>query len=80
MNITVLVVDDEKPLRDFVRRNLEVRGYRVLTASNGAAALDILRRETVDVLITDQRMPEMSGIELVATTERRYSPVGSPEK
>ena len=32
MNINVLVVDDEKPLRDFVRRNLEVRGYKVLTA------------------------------------------------
>ena len=35
----VLVVDDEKSLRDFVRRNLEVRGYQVLTAANGLEAL-----------------------------------------
>ena len=39
MNINVLVVDDEKSLRDFVRRNLEVRGYKVLTAANGLEAL-----------------------------------------
>lgn len=39
MNVNVLVVDDEKALRDFVRRNLEVRGYKVRTASNGLEAL-----------------------------------------
>lgn len=47
-------------LRMFQRR------YRVLTAASGHEALEILRKQPVDVLITDQRMPEMSGIELVA--------------
>ncbi len=41
------------------------RQYRVLTATSGQEALSILRTQTVDVLITDQRMPEMTGIELV---------------
>ncbi|NCP88600.1 response regulator, partial [bacterium] len=42
---TVLVVDDEKPLRDFVRRNLEVRNFKVKTASNGLEALAIFNTQ-----------------------------------
>ncbi|HEU4745163.1 MAG TPA: response regulator, partial [Anaerolineales bacterium] len=63
MNINVLVVDDEKPLRDFVRRNLEVRGYKVLTASNGLEALAISKNENVQLVIMDIMMPHMDGLE-----------------
>jgi two-component system, OmpR family, KDP operon response regulator KdpE len=63
MNINVLVVDDEKPLRDFVRRNLEVRGYKVLTASNGIEALAISKNENVQLVIMDIMMPHMDGLE-----------------
>jgi two-component system KDP operon response regulator KdpE len=63
MNINVLVVDDEKPLRDFVRRNLEVRGYKVLTASNGLEALAILKSEHLHLVILDIMMPHMDGLE-----------------
>lgn len=63
MNINVLVVDDEKPLRDFVRRNLEVRGYRVLIASNGLEALAIFKNENVQLVIMDIMMPHMDGLE-----------------
>ena len=67
MNIKILVVDDEKPLRDFVRRNLEVRGYKVLTASNGLEALAIFKNEIVQLVIMDIMMPHMDGLE---TTRR----------
>ena len=67
MNINVLVVDDEKPLRDFVRRNLEVRGYKVLTASNGLEALAIFKSENIQLVIMDIMMPHMDGLE---TTRR----------
>jgi two-component system KDP operon response regulator KdpE len=67
MNINVLVVDDEKPLRDFVRRNLEVRGYKVLTASNGLEALAIFNTENIQLVIMDIMMPHMDGLE---TTRR----------
>jgi two-component system KDP operon response regulator KdpE len=67
MNINVLVVDDEKPLRDFVRRNLEVRGYHVLTASNGAEALAIFENKNIHLVIMDIMMPHMDGLE---TTRR----------
>jgi len=67
MNIHVLVVDDEKPLRDFVRRNLEVRGYKILTASNGLEALAIFQNENIQLVIMDIMMPHMDGLE---TTRR----------
>jgi len=67
MNINVLVVDDEKPLRDFVRRNLEVRGFKVLTASNGLEALAIFNNENIQLVIIDIMMPHMDGLE---TTRR----------
>jgi len=62
-NPNVLVVDDEKPLRDFVRKNLEVRGYKVLTASNGLEAMAIFNTERVDLVILDIMMPHLDGLE-----------------
>jgi two-component system KDP operon response regulator KdpE len=63
MNVTVLVVDDEKPLRDFVRRNLEARGYKVLNAANGLEALAIFKNEQVDLVILDVMMPHLDGLD-----------------
>ncbi len=65
--VTVLVVDDEKPLRDFVRRNLEVRSYKVVTAANGLEALAVFNAEQVDLVILDIMMPHFDGLE---TTRR----------
>lgn len=64
-NITVLVVDDEKPLRDFVRRNLEVRNFNVITAANGLEALAIFTTHNVDLVILDVMMPRMDGLETI---------------
>ena len=63
----VLVVDDEKSLRDFVRRNLEARHYKVLTAANGLEAMSIFNNEKVDLVILDLMMPHLDGLE---TTRR----------
>ena len=56
----VLVVDDERSMRELLSIVLRRDGYDVLVADNGKTAVDILNRERVDVLITDIRMPEMS--------------------
>jgi two-component system KDP operon response regulator KdpE len=64
---TVLVVDDEKPLRDFVRRNLEVRHFRVVTAANGLEAISVFEMQHVDLVILDIMMPHLNGMQ---TTRR----------
>ena len=61
----VLVVDDERSLRDFVQRNLEIRGYKVRTAANGLEALAIFKSEFVDLVILDVMMPNMDGLETI---------------
>lgn len=62
---TVLVVDDEKSLRDFVRRNLEVRNFDVLTAADGLEALALFNTNQVDLVIVDLMMPHMNGLETI---------------
>lgn len=62
---TVLVVDDERSLRDFVRRNLEVRNFEVLTAANGLEGLALFSTEHVDLVIVDLMMPHMNGLEMI---------------
>ena len=64
MNINVMVVDDEKSLRDFVRRNLEVRGYKVETAANGLEAMAVFQNKNIHLVILDIMMPHMDGLEV----------------
>lgn len=59
----VLVVDDEKPIRDFIRRNLEAREFTVLIAGNGLEALATLNTQPVDLVVLDVMMPGMDGLE-----------------
>jgi len=61
--MTVLVVDDEPRLVDVVRLNLELEGYRVLTAENGVEALARLKADLPDLVVLDVMMPEMDGFE-----------------
>jgi DNA-binding response OmpR family regulator len=60
----ILVVDDEPDTVSALRFRLEKAGYEVLTAEHGAAALDILREQKVDVILADFMMPEVNGLEL----------------
>ena len=61
----LLVVDDEPSLLQLMTRRLERLSYLVCSAGSGPEALDILRREEIDVLITDFKMPGMDGCELI---------------
>lgn len=60
----ILIVDDEKNIRDFVERNLSVRHYKVLTAASGLEALAIFNTQKVDLIVLDIMMPNMDGLEL----------------
>jgi two-component system response regulator HydG len=61
----ILLVDDEESHLQSLTRIMAREGYRVLTAADGKSALEILRREAVNVLITDLVMPQMSGADLL---------------
>lgn len=62
---TLLLVDDEPGILAALKRMLRREGYRILTAASGAEALELLALESVQVMISDQRMPGMSGTELL---------------
>ena len=61
----VLVVDDEKSMRDLLSITLEKEGYDVLTAAGGEAAIEALRRDATDAVITDLRMPKVDGLQVL---------------
>jgi DNA-binding response OmpR family regulator len=63
---TVLVADDEQDIIELVRFRLEHDGYRVLTASDGEAALQLARDEHPDLCVLDVMMPKLSGLEVLA--------------
>ena len=69
---TLLLVDDESSVLSALKRVLRRLNYRVLTAGGGEEALDVLARNEVGVILTDQRMPGMSGIELLARVRRMH--------
>ncbi|MBF0462551.1 MAG: response regulator [Magnetococcales bacterium] len=69
----VLVIDDEQHLRDVFRKYLEHLHYIVLVAENGRTGLELFERERPDLVLTDLRMPEMDGLE-VLTKIRGDSP------
>lgn len=62
---TVLLVDDEAPIRRSLGPYLERSGYRVLPASDGVEALEVMANHAVDIVVTDVLMPRMDGRELV---------------
>jgi two-component system KDP operon response regulator KdpE len=62
-DMTILIVDDEARIRDFVRMNLELEHYRVIEANDGIQALEQLRENLPDLIVLDVMMPEMDGFE-----------------
>lgn len=67
----ILIVDDEKNIRDIVKAYLEKEDYRVFTASDGIEAMEILSVEKIDLLILDLMMPNMNGEEVCARVRLR---------
>jgi len=68
----VLFVDDEEKVLKALERSLLNEPYEALLANSGKEALEIIMREQVHVLVTDMRMPEMSGLKLVRIVKKEY--------
>ena len=65
MQSTVLIIDDEKKLCSLLARIIELEGYRVFQANTGKEGLKILAQEDVHVVISDVKLPDINGVELV---------------
>jgi len=78
MSKIALVVDDSMLIRYSVCRFLEARGFAVEAATNGSEALDVLARTKVDLIVTDMRMPKMSGSEFITALQGKPETAGVP--
>lgn len=68
----ILVVDDEENARTTLSRILTREGFEVACAGNGLEALDFLRKNKVDIIITDINMPEMGGLTFLKEVNKTY--------
>lgn len=68
----LLLVDDEQPILNALKRILRKEPYSLQTAASGEQALDVLHRHPVQVVVSDFRMPGMSGVELLREVKQRY--------
>jgi two-component system response regulator PilR (NtrC family) len=66
----ILVVDDEPSMRELLAIVLRREGYEVLLAENGRAAINLLEREPVDLLISDIKMPDLSGVDVLRAAKK----------
>lgn len=72
----ILVVDDEPAFLDVTHDILKAAGYQVSTALNAVIALDILRREFIDLVISDIKMPMMDGLTFLQESKKRWPHIG----
>lgn len=72
---TILCVDDETLILSALKRVFQQTDYQVVIASSGKEALEIMQSLTVDLIISDMRMPEMSGVELLSEVTQKWPQV-----
>ena len=69
---TVLFVDDEEKVLASLKRGLLDEPYEKLFATSGKEAIELLKQNEVHVIVTDMKMPEMTGLELLRIVKREY--------
>ncbi|QTM98182.1 response regulator [Sediminibacillus dalangtanensis] len=72
-DISILIADDEKEIADLISIHLEKEGYRVFVAADGKEALDIVQRQSIDLLVLDIMMPKIDGYEVTRQIRERYN-------
>ena len=76
--IQLLVVEDDAAMRDFVSESLAEEGYRVDVAAGGRAGIARAKQGGIDLVITDVKMPDMDGLDLLAEIRASDAPEGPP--
>ena len=73
--ISILVIEDEKSICDFISRTLELNDYEVMTASTGREGLSVITSRMPDLVLLDLVMPKMDGLGALAEIRRLPAPV-----
>ena len=71
-HLSILVIEDEELLREYLCDYLSDSGYHTLQASDGSKGMALVRSDTPDIVLTDLRMPEMNGLEVLAAMQQEY--------
>src|ERR1700744_4222189 len=74
----LLVVDDDSPMRDFLSESRMEEGYEVDVAAGGRAGIERVRQGGVDLVITDVKMPDMDGLDMLSEIRVPVEPPVSP--
>jgi len=69
---TILIIDDEEPIRALLRTTLEAAGHEVVEAANGRQGLELYRHRQTDLVITDIVMPELNGLDMLLELTREF--------
>jgi len=72
MGANILVVDDDLPNRELISRALRIDGHRVVEASDGVLALELVRMLSFDLVITDFVMPKLNGLKFIEALHSLY--------
>jgi len=68
----LIIVDDEKMVREILKRQFEKEGFNVFDTPSGRACLEHCNQENIDLIITDIIMPDMEGIELISQVKKKF--------
>jgi len=72
----ILVLDDEEIIRDLLRETFQKKGYKVETAMQGKEALEKINNDRYDLLVTDLRLPDVSGMKILTTVKKKHPDLG----
>ena len=75
-SVSILIVDDEEMMRNLLNRILSREGYKIMSAEDGVVALEVLKAEKVDIILSDMKMPRMNGFELLKIVKKEYPKIG----
>ncbi|HHX74626.1 MAG TPA: response regulator transcription factor [Firmicutes bacterium] len=70
----ILIIEDEEPIRELIKLNLEMSGYETLAAADGQEGLAFIDSKTIDLIILDIMLPKLDGYELMTTIIRKNIP------
>lgn len=68
-NYSILIIDDEETQRSILKGYLEKKGYKIYSASSGTEGIDLIRRNMIDIVLSDYKMPDKTGLEVLETVK-----------